>query len=348
MKTALITGVTGQCGSYLSEHLLDLDYKVIGVVRRSSIDNKERLVNVINHPNFRYIEGDVTDYSSVSGIISETQPDEIFNLAAQSHVATSFAQPYYTFSANTNSVLNILESVRKYSPQSKVLQMSTSEMFGSNYSMMVKTSDIGVKEYVKCQNEYTPFSPNSPYAVSKLASHNLVDLYRRSYGLFACCAIPFNNESPRRGENFVTRKITKYLAELVNGHRTDKLKLGNINAVRDWSYTGDIVQGLQMMLQNNIAEDFVLCTGESHTIREFLEEAFSLVGKNWEDYVVIDESLFRPCDVEFLQGNYSNIKMILGWEPKVKFKELVKMMVESDIHKVGGELAHNKVHLTNL
>jgi len=362
MKTALITGVNGQDGSYLSEYLLGKGYKVVGLVRRSSTDSaKERLeLNVLDHENFTLVEGDLCDAASVSGVIAEHKPDECYNTAAQSHVATSFKQPSYTFQVNAVGVLNLLEAIRVHSPSTKFMQCSTSEMFGDSFD--VEHTDIDLEH--KYQDEKTRFAPRSPYAVAKMAAHNLVHTYRESYGLFACCAITYNHESPRRGETFVTRKITKWLNEfqeywgsgmifenvgicrmvelleaqdnenyiyrsLANGF--PKLRLGNLDAKRDWGFAGDMVKGFHSMLQQKRADDFVFCTGETHSVREFLNEAFSLIGiKDWSSLVVVDPAFYRPAEVEYLCGKYDKAKKVLGWEPTVKFKELVKMMVEAD------------------
>ncbi len=329
MKTAIIFGTNGQDGSYLSELLIDKGYEVIGIVRRSSTNTLERLVHVIDHPNFNICEGDVVDPSSVNYLINKYQPDELYNLSSQSHVQTSFEQPFYTFQVNAVGVLNILEGVRNYSPKTKVYQASTSELFGSNYDI----DDDGNKY----QDENTKFSPNSPYAVAKLAAHELVRLYKDAYGIFACAGILFNHESPRRGENFVTRKITKWLASFHT--KTDKarqnfpiLKLGNLDAVRDWSHAKDMVEGMWLMLQQDKPKDYVLCSGVGYSVRDFLDKSFNFIEINdWSNYVEIDPKFYRPCEVEFLQGKCDLAKKELGWKPKISFNKLVGDMVHSYI-----------------
>ncbi len=345
-KTAVITGVTGQDGSFLVELLLNKGYNVKGLVRRSSVNIHERIKNVLHDPKFELIESDLCDPSSIFGVVSKYQPDEYYNLAAQSHVATSFEQPIYTFEVNTMGVLNALEAIRKFSPQTRFYQASTSEMFGSNCTTCIKQFPLMDKpnEVFKYQDEKTTFSPNSPYAVAKVAAHNLIDLYRRSYGIHASAGILFNHEGERRGENFVTRKITKYVGALHRHRKSIKglafepfptLCLGNIDAVRDWGYAKDYVEAMWLMLQQDKSDDYVICTGEGHTIREFLDAAFAHIGiKDWSKYVTIDPSLYRPCEVEFLTGRADKAKKVLGWQPKVSFKELVERMVEHDSKKL--------------
>lgn len=357
LKTAVITGITGQGGSYLTEILLDNNYKVYGVKRRSSTNTTERISHLLDNPNLKIVEGDLTDPTSMSGIINEYKPDTCINLAAQSHVATSFEQPTTTFETDTIGVLNLLEGIRRHSPKTRFVQASTSEMFGDNYDESYEN---------KYQNEDTKFNPQSPYAIAKLAAHHLVGLYRKSYGLHASCAIMFNNESPRRGELFVTRKITKWIADAVKWYeehptifenaqlsawenmdpdylyqglagspRFPKLRLGNLDAIRDWGHCKDTMQAIWVMSQQKKPDDYVIATGKSHTIREFLDEAFKVVDiKNWSGLVVIDPQYYRPSEVEFLKGDASKAKNKLGWEPKISFKELVKEMVESDVEKL--------------
>jgi len=291
-KTALITGITGQDGSYLAELLLSKNYKVVGLYRRSSINSFSRIDNtILSNPNLIMEEFDLTDPSDCSSIVERHQPDEVYNLAAQSHVATSFKQPTTTVEIDTIGVLNLLEAIRARCTKARFYQASTSEMFGSNY---VESTDLG-----KYQNEETPFVPQSPYAISKLASHHMVRVYRDAYSLYACAGILFNHESPRRGENFVTRKITKYIGSLVN-KRIDgsvvKLKLGNLDATRDWGHAKDYVYGMYLMLQQDKPKDYVLATGESHTVKEFLELAFNSVDLDYRDYVVVDPEFYRPCE----------------------------------------------------
>lgn len=324
-KIALVTGITGQDGSYIAQHLLQNNYRVIGLHRRSSTNTFERIKD-IEDKNFTLQEFDLTDPSGCHRIIDHYQPNEIYNLAAQSHVATSFNQPGTTFDINTTGVINLLEAIRNRSPSSKFYQASTSEMFGSNFT---------IKNGIKYQDENTPFLPQSPYAVAKLASHRLVQIYRDAYGLYACSGILFNHESPRRGENFVTRKITSFLGQLINNKipSNSKLRLGNLEAQRDWGHAKDYVVAMRLMLQQNNADDFVISTGQSHTVQEFLSLAFDSVNLIWTDYVVIDRDLYRPCEVPFLQGDYSKAKSVLGWSPQISFDDLVTEMVSGDINR---------------
>ena len=326
-KKALISGITGQDGSYLAEYLLSLNYIVIGLHRRSSGYNFDRISHIIDHPNFRLEELDLVDGSNCSSIIQSHKPDEFYNLAAQSHVATSFNQPTNTFMVNTTGVINILESIKTYSPATKFYKASTSEMFGYNFSI----NDLG-KKY---QDENTAFIPQSPYGSSKLAAHNIVRIYRSGYGIFGCCGILFNHESPRRGENFVTRKITKYIGQIKNNliDKNIKLKLGNLSAQRDWGHAQDYVIAMHKMLQVDRPDDYVICTGQTWSVQEFLYTAFNLAGLDPSDYVEIDPNLYRPAEVEYLKGSYAKAKSFLGWEPKVSFSELVKDMVENDVKK---------------
>lgn len=326
-KTALITGVTGQDGSYLAELLLSKNYKVVGLYRRSSINSFSRIDStILSNPNLIMEEFDLTDPSDCSSIVERYQPDEVYNLAAQSHVATSFKQPTTTVEIDTIGVLNLLEAIRARCTKARFYQASTSEMFGSNY---VESADLG-----KYQNEETPFVPQSPYAISKLASHHMVRVYRDAYGLYACAGILFNHESPRRGENFVTRKITKYIGNVAN-KRIDgsvvKLKLGNLDATRDWGHAKDYVYGMYLMLQQDKPKDYVLATGESHTVKEFLELAFNSVDLDYRDYVVVDPEFYRPCEVPFLRGDSTLARRELGWENKVSFQQLVSEMVQNDV-----------------
>lgn len=328
-KIAIITGASGQDASYLAEFLLNKEYKVLSINRRTSTNNTERLINCLGNSKFNIIEGDVTDSSSINNIINRYKPDEFYNLASQSHVATSYDQPICTLDINAKGSLFALEAIRYHSPHTKYYQASTSEMFGGNYT----TKYVDNIE-LKFQNEQTALSPNSPYAVAKVAAHHFVRIYRDSYKIFACSGILFNHESERRGENFVTRKITKYIGQLIasNLRNIDKLKLGNIEAVRDWGHSRDYVESMWMMLQQDKPDDYVIGTGEGHSVKEFLIEAFSIAGLKWEDFVEIDSSLYRPCEVSYLRCDASKAFKILGWKPKVAFKELVKLMVESDVN----------------
>jgi GDPmannose 4,6-dehydratase len=323
-KTAAITGITGQDGSYLAENLLNRGYGVVGLYRRSSSSNFSRIKHILKHPRLLLEEFDLTDPSDCTDIITKHHPNEFYNLAAQSHVATSFKQPTTTFEINSIGVTNLLENIRKFSQTTRFYQASTSEMFGCNYTE---------KDGKKYQNEETTLLPQSPYAVSKLASHRMVQIYREAYGLYACSGILFNHESPRRGENFVTRKITRYIGRLVNNklETNEKLKLGNLKAVRDWGHAKDYVEAMRRMLTVGIADDFVISTGHSYSVEQFLVAAFNLVNKNYQDYVEIDPNLYRPSEVEYLHGDCSKAQKILKWQPQTSFDELVQDMVTSDI-----------------
>lgn len=322
-KTAIITGITGQDGSYLSELLLEKNYKVIGLYRRSSSYHFERIHHLLNDSNLNLLEFDLTDPSSISNIINKYQPDEFYNLAAMSHVASSFDQPITTFDINTTGVLHILESIRNHSPLTKFYQASTSEMFGKNYNI----DDNGNKY----QDENTSLIPQSPYAVSKVASHNLVRIYREAYGIFSCSGILFNHEGPRRGENFLTRKVTKYIGQLINNKITTTLKLGNLQAYRDWGHAKDYVKAMYLMLQQDNADDYVICTGETHKVLDFVIKAFESVGLDYTKYIEIDPSLYRPAEVDYLCGRSNKAQKVLGWTPEISFEELVEEMVNSDI-----------------
>ena len=326
-KIAIVTGATGQDGSYLSELLLDKGYTVVGLRRRSSSEKGlERIEHLLNNDNFKLVEADITDSGCVNSLISEYMPHEVYNLAAQSHVGTSFKQPSYTSQVNLQGPINFLEAIRLLSPSTKFYQASTSEMFGKNYEVFADT---------KYQKETTPFVPQSPYAVAKLAAHEMVRIYRDSYELFACCGILFNHESERRGENFVTRKITKWIGEFVaSGQDEDfpALRLGNLDAHRDWGHAQDYVDAMYLMLQQDEPEDYVIATSETHSVREFLMEAFNEIGiTNFEPYVFIDPEYYRPCEVDWLLGHTGKARQQLGWRPKVSFQELVQRMVRSDI-----------------
>lgn len=326
-KVAIITGATGQDGSYLSELLLDKGYTVVALRRRSSSEKGlERIQHLLNNDNFKLVEADITDSGCVNNLIRDYLPTEVYNLAAQSHVGTSFKQPLYTTQVNIEGPLNFLEAIRLLSPSTRFYQASTSEMFGKNFELMGDT---------KYQKETTPFVPQSPYAVAKLAAHELVRIYRDSYGLYACCGILFNHESERRGENFVTRKITKWIGEFVaSGQDEDfpALRLGNLDAHRDWGHAQDYVDAMYLMLQQEEPEDYVIATSETRSVREFLTEAFNEIGiPDFEPYVVIDPEFYRPCEVDWLLGHTGKARDQLGWRPKVSFQELVQRMVRSDI-----------------
>jgi GDPmannose 4,6-dehydratase len=322
-KTAAITGITGQDGSYLAELLLNNGYNVVGLYRRSSNSNFQRIKHLLGNKRLILEEFDVTDPADCVDIITKHRPHHFYNLAAQSHVATSFKQPTTTFEINTIGVINILENIRKFSSTTRFYQASTSEMFGSNYIL-----DEHGEKY---QNETTAFLPQSPYAVSKLSSHRMIQIYREAYGLYATSGILFNHESPRRGENFVTRKITKYIGHLVNKKTTERLKLGNIKVLRDWGHAKDYVLAMRLMLSHGNPDDFVISTGYSHTVESFLEYAFKCVNLNYLNHIEIDHNLYRPMEVEFCRGDSTKAKNILGWQPKISFEQLVEDMVFSDI-----------------
>ncbi|MBI5224930.1 GDP-mannose 4,6-dehydratase [Candidatus Micrarchaeota archaeon] len=315
MKKALITGITGQDGSYLAEFLLKKGYEVHGIVRRQSSPNYWRIEGILDKVNL--IEADLGDQMSLNASISETMPDEIYNLAAQSFVKTSFREPVYTSDATAIGALRMLEAVKYHSKHSKFYQASSSEMFG--------------KVAHTPQTENTPFHPRSSYAFSKVFAHHATINYREGYGLFACSGICFNHESPRRGIEFVTRKISDAVARIHLG-KSKQLVLGNMDAKRDWGFAGDYVEAMWLMLQQKTPDDFVISTGETHTVADFVSEAFSLVGiANWEKYVKTDPSFMRPSEVDLLKGDSSKAHSKLGWKPKTPFKALVKMMVDADI-----------------
>ena len=325
MKKALITGITGQDGSYLAEFLLKKGYQVTGMVRRSSSINTRRIDHLyreLQDPqrNLNLVYGDLNDASSVNRIIRTVRPNEIYNLAAQSHVKVSFEIPEYTSEVTALGALRILEAIRESGVKTKFYQASSSELYGRT----AKTP----------QNENTPFQPVSPYAVAKLFAYWTTVNYRQSYGLFACNGILFNHESPRRGETFVTRKITMAIARIKSGLQKT-LYLGNLDAKRDWGYAKDYVEAMWLMLQEKKADDFVIATGRTHTVREFVTEAFGYAGLDWKKYVRIDPRYFRPLEVERLQGDYSKARKKLGWRPKTSFNELVRIMVDADAKALG-------------
>lgn len=326
MKIGIVTGVTGQDGSYLAELLLEKNYKVVGLHRRSSINNFERIKGILKNPQFILEECDLTDPSGVSFAISKYEPDEIYNLAAQSHVGTSFTNPSATIEANTLGVVNILEAIRLHSPDTKMYQASTSEMYGKNYDK--------IKYDEPYQDEHTAFVPQSPYGVAKLASHRLVGIYREAYGLFGCCGILFNHESPRRGENFVTRKITKYIGDLVNNNTDQTLKLGNLSAKRDWGHAKDYVKAMYLMMQQDSPDDYVIATGSTYSVYDFLTKAFNYAGLSYKDHVEIDENLYRPAEVQYLRGVSAKAQQQLNWQREYAFDDLVKEMVDSELNKL--------------
>jgi len=313
---ALITGITGQDGSYLAEFLLEKGYKVYGMVRRASTENFER----INHirDKIQLEQADLLDQLSIIELIEKAEPDEIYNLAAQSFVPTSWNQPVLTGEFNALGVTKILEGIRLVNPKIKFYQASSSEMFGK------------VREVP--QNEKTPFYPRSPYGVAKVYGHFITVNYRESYGIFACSGILFNHESPRRGKEFVSRKITDGVAQIKVG-LSRKLYLGNLEAKRDWGYAGDYVKAMWLMLQKDKAEDFVIATGINHSVKDLVRIAFEHVGLDWKKYIKIDPKLVRPAEVDILLGDPSYARKKLGWKPEVKFEDLIKMMVDADLER---------------
>jgi len=327
---AIIFGITGQDGSYLAELLIEKGYEVVGITRRVSVPTLNRINHIL--PKIKIVEGDITDAFSVSNVIKEEEPDEIYNLAAQSHVGTSFKQPSLTWDVTAGGVLNILEAIRYSGIKDaiKFYQASSSEMFGKNYNLRE-----GFAEMIKFQDEKTPFAPQSPYAIAKLAAHHLVRNYRDSYGIFACSGILFNHESERRGEKFVTRKITKWIGEFVASGMDKEfptLRLGNLDAKRDWGHAEDYVRGMWQMVQHKTPDDYVVATGETYSVREFLDIAFKYVGiDDWENLVVIDPEFYRPAEVDYLLGIPTKAKCVLGWEPHISFEKLVERMVDSDV-----------------
>jgi len=324
-KIALITGISGQDGSYLTEFLLEKNYEVHGIIRRSSSFNTGRIDHLYNN-NEIYNKslflhfGDLSDSSSISRVIEKIIPDEIYNLGAQSHVRVSFDIPEYSSDIDAIGTCRILDAIRDTRINTKFYQASSSEMYGKVQSIP--------------QNENTPFYPRSPYACAKLYSHWLTVNYRESYNIFACSGILFNHESPRRGQTFVTRKITYGIAQIL-AKKINKIYLGNLDAKRDWGFAGDYVEAMWLMLQQDKADDYVIATGENHSVRDFLKLAFDYVGLNWQDYVEIDKKYFRPAEVDLLIGDATKARDKLGWQPKVKFESLVKMMVDADIKLVG-------------
>jgi GDPmannose 4,6-dehydratase len=329
MKRALITGITGQDGSYLAELLLAKGYEVFGLVRRSSSFNTRRIDHLYKDPHesgvrLRLIYGDLNDASSLNQILRKTRPSEIYNLGAQSHVRVSFDVPEYTGEVTGLGCIRLLEAVRETDLDCRFYQASSSELYGK----VVETP----------QRETTPFHPRSPYGCAKAYAYYITLNYRESYGMHASNGILFNHESPRRGETFVTRKITRAAARIKYGLQ-DKLFLGNLEARRDWGFAGDYVEGMWLMLQQDQPDDYVLATGETYSVRQLLDEAFALVDLNWQRYVEVDPRYFRPAEVDLLLGDASKARRKLGWEPKVGFKQLVRMMVEADLEQV-----HHEIH----
>jgi len=328
-KKALITGVTGQDGSYLAELLLEKGYEVHGIIRRASTFNTSRLDGIYSDPhclkhNLHLHYGDLADGSNLSRLVGKIQPDEVYNLAAQSHVRVSFDAPEYTTDITATGTVRLLEAIREVGIQPRFYQASSSEMFGL------------VQEVP--QKETTPFYPRSPYGCAKVYSYWVTVNYRESYGMHASNGILFNHESPRRGETFVTRKITRAAAHIKLGLQ-DKLFMGNLDAKRDWGYAKEYVEAMWLMLQQPEADDYVIATNETHTIRECLEVAFGRVGLDWQKYVEIDPRYYRPAEVELLIGDASKAKRKMGWEPKTKFKDLIELMVDADLKLLQDQLA---------
>jgi GDPmannose 4,6-dehydratase len=321
-KTALITGITGQDGSYLAEFLLEQGYQVIGMVRRSSTVNFDRIAHLQETEALEIVQGDLLDQMSLIDILREYRPDQVYNLAAQSFVPTSWRQPVLTGEFTALGVTRMLDAIRIVNPEIRFYQASSSEMFG-------KVLEVP-------QRESTPFYPRSPYGVAKVYGHWITVNYRESYHLYACSGILFNHESPRRGLEFVTHKVT-YAAARIKLGLQDELRLGNLDARRDWGYAGDYVQAMWMMLQQDEPDDYVVATGETHSVRELCQVAFDCVGLAWEDYVVVDQKFYRPAEVDLLIGDASKAHAKLGWEPNVSFKELVELMVEADLAALHAE-----------
>jgi GDPmannose 4,6-dehydratase len=322
-KTALITGITGQDGAYLAELLLNKGYTVVGAERRASTRNRMRLNELGITDALTFADFDLADQGNMMRVLDKVQPDEVYNLAAQSFVALSFEQPLMTGDVTGLGVARLLEAIRSVNPQIRFYQASTSEMFGKVQSTP--------------QTEETPFYPRSPYGVAKLYGHWLTVNYRESYSMYACSGILFNHESPLRGPEFVTRKITLAAARIKKGAQKE-LRLGNLDAKRDWGFAKEYVEGMHLMLQQSTPDDFVLATGETHTVEEFVEAAFSAAGLQWRDHVVIDPAFVRPAEVDLLLGDPSKAKAKLGWEPRTDFRELVALMVEADLARVGQTL----------
>ncbi|MHC4740715.1 MAG: GDP-mannose 4,6-dehydratase [Planctomycetota bacterium] len=326
MKKALITGITGQDGSYLAELLLDKGYEVWGLIRRSSSFHTGRIDHIYKdpheHSNLRLVYGDLTDGSNLSAIMGDIQPDEVYNLGAQSHVRVSFDMPIYTVDTDGLGTLRLLEAIRSCGKAVRFYQASSSEMYGT----VAETP----------QTEATPFHPRSPYGCAKVYGYWQTVNYREAYGMFTCNGILFNHESPRRGETFVTRKITRAASRIKLGLQ-EKLYLGNLDAKRDWGFAGDYVEAMWLMLQQDKADDYVVATGQSRSVREFAELVFGYLDLDWADYIEIDPRYYRPSEVDLLEGDASKAREVLGWRPKVGFEELARMMTDSDMKLAGRE-----------
>jgi len=324
MKKAIITGVTGQDGSYLAELLLDKGFHVTGIIRRSSSFNTERVDHLYDNKNFQLVYGDLSDSSSMWQIVADTKPDHFYNLASQSHVRVSFDVPEYTCDIGAMGTLRCLEAIRKFSPDTRFYQASSSEMYGSEFPP---------------QDETTPFHPRSPYSCGKAFAYNITTNYRESYNMFASNGILFNHESPRRGETFLTRKVTRAVGRIYYDLQKE-LCLGNLESKRDWGHAKDYVKAMYMILEHDKPDDFCISTGEAHSVREFIEKAFYMAGLDPWKYIKFDSKYIRPAEVDHLQGNSLKAKKILGWEPEISFDELVKEMVEHDL-----ELAKKEYHM---
>jgi GDPmannose 4,6-dehydratase len=332
MKRALITGITGQDGAYLAKFLVSKGYKVYGGYRRTSTRNLWRLHYLDVKKDIELIPIDMIDQGSIFSALQISNPDEVYNLAAQSFVGASFEQPISTAEISGLGVTRMLDSIRLFNPKIKFYQASTSEMYGNA---------------PQPQNENTPFEPASPYAAAKLYAHWVTKNYREGYGIFACSGILFNHESPIRGIEFVTKKITDAVARIKMGY-TKELNLGNLDSKRDWGFAGDYVEAMWSMLQQDKPDDYVIATGESHSVREFCEEAFKVAGLDYKDYVKVDKQFFRPVDVNYLLGDPTKAKTKLNWTPKTQFKNLVKMMVEADIEKYKDPMKHSQQFLKHI
>ena len=338
MKKALITGITGQDGSYLAELLLSKDYEVHGIIRRASTFNTERIDHLYQDPHINGVRlflhyGDISDSTNLIQLLYRLQPDEIYHLAAQSHVRVSFDIPEYTGDVTGLGTIRILEAIRETGLRAKFYQASSSEMYG-------KVQEVP-------QRETTPFYPRSPYGAAKLYSYWLTVNYRESYGMFACNGILFNHESPRRGETFVTRKVTRAAARIKAGLE-EKVYLGNLDAKRDWGYAKEYVEAMWLMLQQKEPDDYVIATGETHSVRELLEETFSYAGLDWRKHLAIDERYYRPAEVDLLIGDPGKAKRKLGWEAKTQFKDLVRLMVDADMETARKEVHMNGYHDSSL
>ena len=315
-KKALVSGITGQDGSYLAELLLNKGYEVYGIIRRSSSFNTKRIEHIYNDPKLKLEYGDLTDATRLRELVLDIKPDEVYNLGAQSHVRVSFDEPVYTVDTVAMGCLNLLEAIRRLDNKPRFYQASSSEMYG-----LVQETP---------QKETTPFHPRSPYSCAKVFAFWQTVNYRESYDLFGCNGILFNHESPRRGETFVTRKITRAAGRIKMGLQ-DKLLLGNLDAKRDWGFAGDYVEAMWLMLQQDKPDDYVIATGETHSVREFLDEVFGCLDLDWHKYVEIDPRYFRPAEVDLLLGDSTKARKVLNWEPKTTFKALAKMMTEADL-----------------